>query len=478
MPDSLRHDYEALDAESAVFYPSELIATDGPGYDRLVREVGATRSGWETRLESANRRLATLEKLSAEYVTLAVPLQDVSRRIALFRKEALDAVATGGRSSEQIWKLLGNSLFGAIASRHFPVGNVVAANIITAAGRAAAWAIFQALNGFQVVTDGCTYRRDQIPEVPLAECLRLDPDYLICRVEAEVKAEGRIPFVPADRVPLDDAKFQKWLHKHVRWFLGQEASSPVDRFRFEHKAHRGRPCFDALVCDGVSNDIKLARSSRNGRWIYLGSSRRGYNQRAKRRIVRWAVQNLRRDRLRQVPPLNSSQKLLGIADAQRITRQILQRGAGDPVIVPLGFARKSLQRYKPVRLSAFLCANECQRKTLLKQFQNFERKHHLGFEALAFRQKRGTRPEGSVRSVVQEFGRYIRLGRTDLTEEFHTNRQNAKIQDRCRQAGASRAKLRQKQVQVLEQHVQSSASRQASPLTEIWCDTLQDVPRT
>ena len=37
---------------------------------------------------------------------------------------------------------------------------------VTATARALAWALQLSLNGFQVITDGCTYRRDQVPAAP------------------------------------------------------------------------------------------------------------------------------------------------------------------------------------------------------------------------------------------------------------------------------------------------------------------------
>jgi hypothetical protein len=57
------------------------------------------------------------------------------------------------------------------------------------------------LNGFQVITDGCTYRRDQVPRVTFEECLRAYPEYPIRRPESGVA------FHAVEDVPEDDAEF-------------------------------------------------------------------------------------------------------------------------------------------------------------------------------------------------------------------------------------------------------------------------------
>ncbi len=472
LPDALRRDYEALEAESGVVYLNRLIAADGPQFDALVQKLGTPRVGWSTGLDLEHLCLRTIEPITAEHVCLQVPFGDWNQRMGQFRTEARQEKSSAGPGHEQTFKLLSNSTYGAVACRHFAVGNVVAANIITAAGRAAAWTMFQALNGFQVITDGCTYRRDQIPAVPLGECLRLQPDYLVGRAEAG----GPIPFLPTDQVPLDDREFDVWFRKHVRWFLGQTETSPIERFPFEHKAHKDRTKFDVLVCDGVSNDIKFARSTRSDRWIYLGSSRRGFSPRSKRRIARWAIAELQSDRLARVPPLGSMVKRLGIKDAVAVTSRSLVLGHGRPVVVPLGYTRRSIGRYKPVRLSAFLCANEHQWTRLLKQCQAFEDRHHLGLEALAFRQKWQDRPQGSLRAVVRTIGDLIRSGRPDLSQALHTHRRNDEITSMCDRAKNSQAKRETVLTQHLTARIEHKASIASLPPTGIWCEKESDLP--
>ncbi len=57
--------------------------------------------------------------------------------------------------------------------------NIAAANPITAKARAMVYAMTLALDAIRVITDGYTYRLDQIPACTLKECLRIQPDYML-----------------------------------------------------------------------------------------------------------------------------------------------------------------------------------------------------------------------------------------------------------------------------------------------------------
>ena len=473
MPEAVRLDYEALDAESLVFYPRALIATDGGHYDRLCQELGSTLVPWRSSIDFARKRKTTDEDWSAANVSLSFALGSFTEQIGEFRRQAREASGHRKHGEEQNWKLLANSLYGTLASAFFPVGNVVAANQITAAVRPAAYAMIQALNGFQVVTDGCTYRRDQIPAVLFAECLRLQDDYPICRA-----AEGgKIPFLKPEEVPENNAEFAVWFKAHVQTFFAQAAVPTVERFDFEHKEHGGRTTFDALACDGAANDVKFALCPRSGRWIYLDSSRRGFSIKSKRRIATWILKNLPEDRVKRVPPLGLNTKLLGVDDAVRAARKSLRRGARGRVVVPLGFERISVNRYKPIRLSAFLFDNEANWRLISRQVKNFEKKHHLGLEALVFRRSYGPRLQGSIHYLLKQMAEQIRSGSRDLPKKFHLSRgYKAAIEARCRGTEAKWAHQQTRWQRVHDDLMRSEAPPEGLPPTGIWCKTRADLP--
>src|SRR5262249_32189011 len=130
------------------------------------------------------------------------------------------------------------------------------ANYITATARALAFALQLSLNGIQVITDGCTYRRDQVPAGTWAACLAACPDYPINR------ADFGGPFGDPAAIPGDDDGFALWYRDHVKRFFGvsgPEYDSLFGLHSLEHKTcgDPGPAAFDALACDGPSNHVKL-----------------------------------------------------------------------------------------------------------------------------------------------------------------------------------------------------------------------------
>jgi hypothetical protein len=88
-----------------------------------------------------------------------VPLEEFIGRLAdererhRGRRDGLDAVL----------KLMINTLYGDLASRHFAIGNTVLANNITAKGRLGVWMMAKALGLRQSITDGGIYTPGAVP---------------------------------------------------------------------------------------------------------------------------------------------------------------------------------------------------------------------------------------------------------------------------------------------------------------------------
>src|SRR5262249_20807775 len=158
---------------------------------------------------------------------------DYARRIGANRKEAQEREGKGS-GSDLAWKVHANSMYGVLCCSHLSANNFVAGNVITAQARAEAFALSQALNAIQTITDGCTYRLDQIPACTYEECLRIRPDYSIRRAE---DGDG-IPFLDPATIPQDNAGFTAWYRGHVKRFFG--VTSPdydglFDTHDLEHK---------------------------------------------------------------------------------------------------------------------------------------------------------------------------------------------------------------------------------------------------
>lgn len=419
LPPALRRDYEQLTAESIVLYPRKLVAPDGPSFDRLVETHRATSLPWEGRLDLRSLTENVVEHFGAEYVSLKFPIGRYARQIGEFRREAR---GEHGKDSgpDTAWKLQANTMYGVLCSPHLATANVVAANQVTATARALAFALVQALNGFQVITDGCTYRRDQIPACSLARCLALQPDYPLRRAEAG----SRIPFHDPGSVPEDDEAFTRWYRdEHLPRFLGVRGKSHAELFRIHDLAHKacsdGRTLFDGLACDGGSNYVKCRLGEAD--WQVLDMAMRGYGRASKAILQDWILPTYSADRLEAPAPVTEDLELLKLKPAKRKARRALNAGIPE-VVLPLGLETRKLRTHKAIKHSAFVFQTPDQFKTLRKQIEKFESKTTCGLEVLALRRSYRGRPSGSIQAIAEEIYAHIQDGGRDLTKLLHLSR--------------------------------------------------------
>jgi hypothetical protein len=103
---------------------------------------------------------------------LAVPLEDyvgklVDRRLCT-KARARDKTLSADERDQSagldgVLKLMTNTTYGVLASKHFAVGNTVIGNVITARLRTAIWMVAKALDLRQTVTDGGPYSPCRVP---------------------------------------------------------------------------------------------------------------------------------------------------------------------------------------------------------------------------------------------------------------------------------------------------------------------------
>ncbi len=176
LPPAARAGYAGLRVESVVFYPRGLVARSGPEYDALCdARVGGPPLGWEQAVDLAVGTRTTVERLDDRFVALAYP---AGRLVGRLLAERRAATAAGHAARGRVAKLAANSLYGVLASATLPTGNLVAAQVLAATARAAAWVLTTSLNAVQVNTDGVLFRADQVPAGTLADCLSASPHYL------------------------------------------------------------------------------------------------------------------------------------------------------------------------------------------------------------------------------------------------------------------------------------------------------------
>ena len=440
LPPALRRDYELLSAESLVVYPRRLIAADGPAHDELVERLGQKPLPWHAVLDLARLTRTTTEPLDAAYASLRFPIGEYARAM-VERRRAAQAEHGKGGGLDLAWKNQANTMYGVLASTRLPIGNAVAANVVTAAARAGAFALLQSLNAIQVVTDGCTYRRDQVPACTLARCLELQPDYMLRRAEEG----GPILFQDPATIPIADAEFTTWYHDHARWFFGVVTEAgptlPFTVHDLEHKRAGGEASFDALSCGGSGDHGKFSRDEAGG-WKSLEIVMRGYGKQSKEVIRSWIQATFPSDRVESLPPPTTDPILLRPAEAKIRARSALGKEVKS-VIFPLGHETARVLRFKPIRLSGFICRDPKQFRSLDRQVGRFENRNGCGLESMARRRGYGAGPEHSLRAVAELIYEHIRAGGRDLTRTLHMTRLSETLQAEIDEASALTTTLKE-----------------------------------
>jgi hypothetical protein len=412
LPPAARAEYSALQAVSISLYPRRLAATNGPAFADLVDRLEADGPTWTAELDPETLEIVQRDRINTGHASFRFPLSEHAGRIRQLRQHARDREGKGS-GPEMALKAHANTLYGALTSRHLPTNNFIAANQITAWGRASAFALGQTLNAVQTITDGCSYRRDQIPACSYAECLERMPDYPIRRAE---DGDG-VPFLDPATIPDDDAGFTAWYREHVRRFF--EADDPaflavVGVHDLEHKRQGkdGPVAFDGLGC-GSCGDYVKCRQRTDGTWEAADVAARGYGRQSRGALKDWLARTYRSDNLSELPPITTDRDLLSLDGAKQAARRVL--AAGVPrVILPLGMQMAKVKTYALIRPSAFLFQNPVQRAALIRQIERFAKDHGCGLELLAMRRGYQGRRHGSLVDVAEAVYRHIRGGGRNL----------------------------------------------------------------
>jgi len=438
LPGASRREYENLRVDAMVFYHRELVASSGPDYDAKVTERWSDELPWESRLDDEPLQLIHREPLDQDYVSLRFPIAEYARRIGEMRAKAKD-IHGKGSGQDFAWKQQANTMYGVLVCPHHPTNNVVAGNVITAQARAEAFAIMQALNGIQVITDGCSYRRDRIPACTFAECLRIMPDYTLRHADED----SGIPFLDPSQIPEDDQEFTSWYRDHMKRFFevdGDEYDRLLSIHALEHKktgseklSSRERGSFDAMCCDGSGNYIKLRRSEDG--WAVDECKMRGYGRDSKAVLERWIPQAYSTDTMESLPPITSDSVLLKLNRAKQQARKAMVHGQIPAVYLPLSLEMSTIRCFKVIKPSAFVFQTPSQRKLVMRQIEKFQRATGCGLDLLVLRWPKDERARHSITAVAEDLYAYIQDGGRDLTKKFNlkvprSQRERQLVEDR------------------------------------------------
>lgn len=410
LPPDLRREYEALRVETVLFYPQAFVADSGPAFDALRAARATDRPfDWAQHLDLAGRTRTTIDDLDEKFVAFRYPIGDLADTLVRLRQQAAHRDGKGS-GMDLALKLVANTAYGALACPHLASQNVVAANVITGTARALAFAMTQALNAHNVITDGVLYRPDQVPAGKFHDCLRAHPDYPIRRPEA-----GGVFLAPTG-VPTDDHAFTAWYVRHVQRFFGVSGADYDFLFGLHQVAHKeipatGETAFDGLLLDGSSNYAKLVTTA--GGLKVADFKARGFKGEAKKALGAWLLDVLASDAYPGPPPPAETTDLLGVADAVAECKRALRDPGGRPageMYLPVGLPRSRVLTYKVIKSSQFLFRTARQKAKIEREWDRLIRKTACGPEILAFRPTGG----GSVRAMAEKIDALIRAGKDRL----------------------------------------------------------------
>lgn len=371
LPDEWIEEYLDLSVDSVVFVPNEMVC-------HSVEELEAKKPLYpeepiiETRDE--NWCKIDIKQYCQDNLALAFPIGDYYQKL----KSDRSAYKKQGNPIQEVYKLFLNSGYGALACEHLPVNNLLAANQITASPRATAWLMINALNGFQVITDGCTFKWETIPVgSKFKDILRENPNYLI-------------NFQPGinNKSPKLDTN-QQWIDEnfisHLHSFYDVDASHiPSNRYSYELK--------DETFKDDTGIDIKTTLFTEfyntgsgnyckgiDGQHLLINGTEYDFSDEFKKvkarsfkgndsNLLNWYISCLKNGY--SEPVIYSENQVIKFGEGNREAIKFLESGL-DKIAHPMGFSRKVFKIMKLITRSQFLFQNE-------KQLRNFERVNQLG----------------------------------------------------------------------------------------------------
>lgn len=383
-------EYLDLDVDALVFVPRALVANS-------ISDAFLLRNSEELRaiskqFNAENGDMHIKVSCGARNVCLKMPVRDYYKELKAIRKKYKKAK----NPIQEVYKLILNASYGSLACPFLPVNNPLAANIITSSARATAWLMMNSLNGFQVITDGCTFSWNHIPlGRKFKDILEENPKYLL-DFDASIDS-GISDLVSSDNF---ESECQNWIDEnfiqHMRDFYQSDCIS-INRFAFELKDEK-YTLENGEILSGIRNFTIFANHGSGGyakgykgALIYQNGYK--YNlvdpkySKLKARsfkggdlgLLEWYVATLRDGYSK--PYLSSEIELLKLGAANQAAIGILKEleSEDERIAHPLGFAIKRHKMMKLITRSQFLFQNE-------KQLRNFEQNLYGKVASLSFYQ--------------------------------------------------------------------------------------------
>ena len=371
MPNLWIEEYLNLKVDVLSFVPQEMICDDLDELEMVKEDYEVEEYTEKFDPETGLLQINTIR--AKNNVCLKFPIGEYYKQL----KDKRSEYKKGGNPIQEIYKLFLNSGYGALACRHLPVNNLLAANQITASARATSWMMLVSLNGLQVITDGSTFSWQHIPiGRKFKDILEVNPNYLI-------------DFDSNIQSGLSEADFsQSWIDKSFKqhlysFFDVDENHIPANLYDFELKDEefvdsKGESHKTVLFTEfhntGSGNYSKGWSNSHiliDGTEYDFTDQHRPIKARSykgeKPELLAWYIDSLENGY--KFPKIDCQDEIIKFGEACKLAVKYLKDSS--EIVFPIGLSQKKYKVMKLITRSQFLFQNE-------KQLRNFEGVNQLG----------------------------------------------------------------------------------------------------
>jgi hypothetical protein len=371
LPERWLEEYLDLKVDTLVFIPKDLICDTLEDFNRVRASYDIDEYEEKLDPKTGLKQLAAIR--SKANVCLRFPIGKYYQQLKVKRAEYKKAK----NPIQEIYKLFLNSGYGALACRHLPVNNLLAANQITASARATSWMMINALNGLQVITDGSTFSWEHIPlGQKFKDLLEVNPTYL---VDFDPSVKSNLPF----------EKFnQQWINKNFKqhfydFYNVDHNHIPANLYDFELKSEKFADStgeqkeidfFTEFHSTGSGNYSKGLNDSHiliDGSEYSFINQHKNVKARSFRGdnpdLMSWYIDSLENGY--KTPRIDTENKIIKFGEAVKMAVKYLKEV--DRLAFPCGFSQTKYKLMKLITRSQFLFKTE-------KQLKNFERTNQLG----------------------------------------------------------------------------------------------------
>lgn len=361
LPDKWIDEYLNLNVDAMVFVPDKLICNS---VDELISKLdNYPDSDEELKWDKETGLVGLLKTYSQSNLCLAFPIGQYYEKLKAKRKEYKKLE----NPIQEVYKLFLNSGYGALACRYLAVNNLLAANQITASPRATAWLMLNALNGFQVITDGCTYNWESVPiGLKFKNLLESNPNYLI-DYQPNIKSN----------LVINNNNAQEWINdnfkQHLHDFYGIDVNHiPGNRYEYELKDEKFNDVKTVIYTDFINTGSGNYSKGLNGESVLIDGTEYDFTDEFKKvkarsfkgenkELLHWYIQSLSKKYLE--PSIYSENQIIKFGDGKELATKLLSKY--DEIAYPCGFSKTNYKIMKLITRSQFLFKTE-------KQLINFE----------------------------------------------------------------------------------------------------------